>query len=150
MSDDIIQRLRARADAWQRGDLSDMSPAVVHEAADEIECLREALEPFAQGADDWEGYEDGYAIDRYMSGDQTVGDLRRARAALADPADADMVGEDAMSVLNSRDLFREAAAYLSMLVQRVIYRHGKGLPLDNLGGELEPAALAPPLPSENE
>lgn len=81
--DDIVKRLRdPEEERWQ----GRCSKALMRTAANEIERLREALTPFAADLDGW----DDDTSDAMLIGDApgdatsnlTVGDLRRARAAL--------------------------------------------------------------------
>lgn len=94
---DIVERLRQRIKTWRDLDLSIDKKHfdgryLEEDAADEIARLRAALEPFAKAADgfdkqriknpeEWFAY-GGVTSSTGTVGAITVGDLRRARAAL--------------------------------------------------------------------
>ena len=84
---DTVGRLKARAFLLAARDFNAGGAKLAMEAADEIERLREALRPFAENAGAWFDFTDDERLvevfdNRRDCAELTVGDLRRARAAL--------------------------------------------------------------------
>lgn len=81
LNDDLVRELNERAASYRLGGpSSEHTAALLEQAAEEIEALRAALEPFAEAAAYHAAFDDERGV--RSDGDVTVGHLRRARNAL--------------------------------------------------------------------